>query len=172
MTSNIMLQHTSVSLYFLSSAAAGNNTYRIHCNIDSVTRVASLSLYYDVYIWKQWTFHEYLESTAHLGWKQSAPPPPSKLGSDPWHNITYTSQNNFKSSSTTQNWQKLQHATILSCWRHACILCLSKNSYLHDSAHEFLHFWWFRIQILENDRLVETMPSIHTIIIGLFKNIC
>ncbi len=24
------------------------------------------------WIWKQWTFHEYLESTAHLGWKQSA----------------------------------------------------------------------------------------------------
>ncbi len=61
------------------------------------------------WIWKQSTFHEYLESTAHLGWTQSVP----KLGSDTWHNIIYTSQNNFKSSSTTQNWRNLQHATIL-----------------------------------------------------------
>ncbi len=114
-------------------------------------------------IWKPWTFHEYLESTAHLGSKQSAPS---------WHNIIYTLQNNFKSSSTTLNWRKLQHATILSCWRQSWMLLLSKNSYLHDSAHEFLHFWWFRTQILENDCLVEMMPSIHTIIIGLFKNIC
>ncbi len=70
-----------------------------------------------------------------------------KLGSDTWHNIIYTSQNNFKSSSTTQNWRKLQHATILSCWRHSCMIRLSKNSYLHDSAHKFWHFWWFHTQI-------------------------
>ncbi len=95
-----------------------------------------------------------------------------KLGSDTWHNIIYTSQNNYKSSSTTQNWRKLQNVTILSCWRHFCMLRLSKNSYLHHSAHDFWHFWWFRTRILENDRLVETMTSIHTIIIGVFKNIC
>ncbi len=70
-----------------------------------------------------------------------------KLGSDTWHNIIYTWQNNFKSSPTTQNWRKLQHATILSCWRHFCMLHLSKNSYLmiphtnfdifDDSAYKF-----------------------------------
>ncbi len=69
--------------------------------------------------------------------------PTSKLGSDTWHNIIYTSQNNFKSSSTTRNWWKLQHAAILSCWHHFCMLRLSKNSYLDDSAHEFWNFWWF-----------------------------
>ncbi len=66
-----------------------------------------------------------------------------KLGSDTWHNIIYTSQNYFKSSSTTQNWRKLQHATILSRWRHFCMLRLLKNSYLGDSAYEFWNFWWF-----------------------------
>ncbi len=49
-----------------------------------------------------------------------------KLGSDIWHNIIYTSQNNFKSSFTTRNWRKLKHAAILSCWRHFCMLRLSK----------------------------------------------
>ncbi len=48
------------------------------------------------------------------------------------------SQNNFKSSSTTQNWRKLQHAAILSCWRYFSMLRLSKNSYLDDSAHKHL----------------------------------
>ncbi len=71
-----------------------------------------------------------------------------------YHNI-YTSQNNFKSSSTTRNWRKLQHLAILSCWCHFWMLRLSKNSYLDDSAHEFWNFWWF-----------------HTFFIGLFKNIC
>ncbi len=51
---------------------------------------------------------------------------------------TYMSQNNFKSSSTTRNWRKLQHTAILSSWRHFCKLCLSKNSFLDDSAHELL----------------------------------
>ncbi len=34
---------------FLSSAAAGNNTYQIHCSINSVVRISSLclSLHYD-----------------------------------------------------------------------------------------------------------------------------
>ncbi len=44
----------------------------------------------------------------------------------------------FKSSSSTWNWRKLQHASILSCWCHFCMLCLSKNSYLGDSTHELL----------------------------------
>ncbi len=47
-------------------------------------------------------------------------------------------QNNFKSSSTTRNWRKLQHAAILSCWRHFCMLRLSKNSFLDDSAQKLL----------------------------------
>ncbi len=47
-------------------------------------------------------------------------------------------QNNFKSSSTTRNRRKLQHAAILSCWRHFCMLRLSKNSFLDDSAQKLL----------------------------------
>ncbi len=51
---------------------------------------------------------------------------------------TYMSQNNFKSSSTTRKWQKLQHTAILSCLCHFCMLRLSKNSFLDDSANELL----------------------------------
>ncbi len=90
-----------------------------------------------VIVWKQWTFHEYLESTAHFRIESNQSPPPM-LGSGTWHNMIYTSQNNFKSSSATWNWRKLQHAAILSCWRHFCMLRLSKNCYLDDSAHELL----------------------------------
>ncbi len=48
------------------------------------------------------------------------------------------SQNNFKSSSTTRNWRKLQHTAILSCWHQFCMLHLSKNSFLDDSVHKLL----------------------------------
>ncbi len=52
---------------------------------------------------------------------------------------TYMSQNNFKSSyNTTRNWRTLRYTAILSCWRHFCMLRLSKNSFPDDSAHELL----------------------------------
>ncbi len=51
---------------------------------------------------------------------------------------TYMLKNNFKSSSTTQNWRKLQHTAILSCWRHFCMLRLSKNCFLNYSTHKLL----------------------------------
>ncbi len=129
---------------FLVSVAAGDNTYRIHCSIDSVARVA-----FYAHLNTMTNSSSDLE-TVDVSWiilvncsiRMKAISP--KLGSDSWHNIIYTSQNNFKSSSTTQNWRKLEHATVLSCWHHFCMLRLSKNSYLDDSAHKFLHFWWFR----------------------------
>ncbi len=37
-----------------------------------------------------------------------------------------------------RNRRKLQHTAILSGWRHFCMLRLSKNSYLDDSAHKLL----------------------------------
>ncbi len=128
---------------FLSSTAAGDNTYRINCSINWVTRVASLclSLHYDDYVigsGNSGHFMNIFKSTPNLGSISAM------LGSDTWNNIIYRLQNNFKSSSTTQNWRKLQHATILSCCCHFYMLRLSKNSYLHDFAHKFWRMiaWW------------------------------
>ncbi len=59
---------------------------------------------------------------------------------------TYMLQNNFKSSSTTQNWRKLQHSAILSGWRHFCMLCLSKIVIL---MIPHANFWWFHTHILK-----------------------
>ncbi len=108
----------------LSSAAAGEITYRIHCSIDSVAQAA-----FYAYPNTMTNTSSYLE-TVDVSWitwvncsfRMKAISP--KLGSDTWHSIIYTFQNNFKSSSTTQNWRKLQHAAILSCWRHLCMLRL------------------------------------------------
>ncbi len=131
----------NITHHFLSSAAAGNNTYRIHCSIDLVARAA-----FYAYPNTMTNMSSDLE-TVDVSWitcvncsfRMKAISP--KLGSNTWHNIIYTSQNNFKSSSTTQNWRKLQHSTILSCWHHFCMLRLSNNSYLDDSTHEFCHFF-------------------------------
>ncbi len=125
------------NILLLSSAAAGDNTYRIHCSIDWVERAGFYG-----YPNTMTNMSSDLE-TVDVSWitwdncsfRMKAISSPPKLGSDIWHNIIYTSQNNFKSFSTT--W-KLQHAAILSCWRHFCMLRLSKNSYLDDSAHKLL----------------------------------
>ncbi len=84
--------------------------------------------------------------------------PRPKLGSDICHNVIYTSQDNFKSSSTTR---KLQHAAILSCWHNFCMLRLSKNSYNDDSAHKLWRMiaWWKRCY-----------P--YTLLLDYIKNIC
>ncbi len=129
----------SYSNVFLSLAAAVNNTYRIHCSIDSVSWAASLCqfLYNDDYVIGSGNSGRFMNILSQLliyDRKQSAPPP---LLLGPWHNMIYASQNNFKLSSTTRNWRKLQHAAI-SCWRHFCMLRLSINCYLDDSAHELL----------------------------------
>ncbi len=96
-----------------------------------------------------------------------------KLGSNTWHNIIYT----YVKITLKHLWHlKISKNCSMRPFYYvgitsACYV-YKKNSCLHDSAHKFWHFWWFRTQILENDRLVETMPSIHIISIGLFKNIC
>ncbi len=58
------------------------------------------------------------------------------------------SQNNFKSSSTTRNWRKLQHVAILSYWRHFCMLSLSKDSFLDDYTHKLLMIPHMNFEIL------------------------
>ncbi len=45
-----------------------------------------------------------------------------------------------------RNWRKLQHTTVLSGWRDFCMLCLTKDSYLYDSAHKL---WWFSTWIVK-----------------------
>ncbi len=133
---------------FLLAAAAGDNTFRIHCSIDLVAQAAfyanpntmtntSSDLETVDVLWITWV-------NCSFRMKAISPQPP-KLGSDTWHNIIYTSQNNFKSSSRTRNWLKLQHAAILSCWHHLCMLRLSKIVILMISH---TNFWWFRKQIL------------------------
>ncbi len=140
---------------FLSSAAAGDNNYRIHCSIDSVARVTSLCLSCTTM-----TTSSDLETVdgSWISWvncsfriKVISP----KLGSDTWHNIIYTSQNNFKSSSTTQNLRQLQHATILSRFLSLLHATFNKKIVIFiiphtnfdifdDSAHKFWRMiaWW------------------------------
>ncbi len=104
-----------------------------------VSCLSCLSQHYDKYVIKSGNSGCFSWITwVNCSFRMKAIRPTPKLGSYTWHNIIYTSQNNFKSSSTTRNWWKLQHAAILSCWRHFCMLRLSKNSYLDDSAHKHL----------------------------------
>ncbi len=59
---------------------------------------------------------------------------------------TYMSQNNFKSSSTTRNWRKLQYADILSC-------CVTSACYVYQKIVFLMilhtNFWWFHTWILK-----------------------
>ncbi len=144
---------------FLSLAAASNNTYWIHCSIDSV----ALAAFY-AYPKTMTNISSDLETVdgswitwVNCSFRMKAISP--KLGSDTWHNIIYTSQNNFKSSSTNQNWQKLQHAPFYhvgitsACYvyQKIVILMIPNASFeiFNDSTHEFWRIitWWKRCHL-------------------------
>ncbi len=137
----------------LSSAAAGNNNYQIHCSIDSVVW-AALHAYPNIMTntssdletvdvsWITWVNCSFRMKAI------SAPPP--KLGSDKWHNIIYMLQNNFKSSSTTRNWRKLTfyHVGITSaCYVYQKIVIL---------MIPHMNIWWFCTQILNFFMILHT----------------
>ncbi len=90
---------------------------------------------------------------------------------------------------TSNHLLQLAACSHLSCWCHFCMLRLSKNSYLDDSAHKFLMILQMNFEILDDSAhkfwrmiaqvqhsvsiwaLVKTMPPIHTYIKRLAKNI-